>query len=83
VGCRAGSYQENLVRGEPVMQRDLGIADPSRRAHSQSPTTQGAAYSSRNLKFESTTNIEGRRHWPHPELGRQHLVGSRSSIMRS
>jgi two-component system NtrC family sensor kinase len=31
-----GSYHENLVRGEPMVHADLGVADPARRAHRQS-----------------------------------------------
>src|SRR6266446_6043273 len=31
-----GSYHENLVRGEPLVHTDFGIADPARRAHPQS-----------------------------------------------
>jgi class 3 adenylate cyclase len=31
-----GSYHENLVRGEPLVHTDFGIADPARQTHPQS-----------------------------------------------
>ncbi len=31
-----GAYHENLVRGEPLVHTDFGVADPARRAHPQS-----------------------------------------------
>jgi GAF domain-containing protein len=31
-----GTYHENLVRGEPLVHTDFGVADPARRAHPQS-----------------------------------------------
>jgi len=36
-----GSYHDNLVRGEPLVHTDFGVADPARLAHPQSRAIMG------------------------------------------